>query len=257
MTQQPYYMIDFSASACMFEILINDYPVISMNVEGQVSTTLPINYSILESGEQVVSHKIFPLLGETSIHEKAELKYDIKLFDVSNDFVFKEQFAEYKSEPIEDKKIPVIAYNKKFTAKVPYKLEAWQNGTVIKNDDKHKDKLHLAYNEIINLINKGDYNSFQNRITAREHNMAASMYLSKSESEARLEELVEDFKSGFNTVPVDKNSVFHIYGFGKVAMLKKLNGESGLSLINKKTGEELMLDISFYIPQGSGKFEVI
>lgn len=257
MIQQPYYMIDFSASACMFEILINDYPVISMNVEGQVSTNLPINYSILESGEQVISHKIMPLLGETLIHEKAELKYDIKLFDVSSDFVFKEQFAEYKSEPIEDKKIPVITYNKKFTAKVPYKLEAWQNGALLKNDDKHKEKLYFAYNEIINLINKGDYNSFQKKITAREHNMTTSMYLDKSESEARVGELVDDFKNGFNTIPVDKNSVFHIYGFGKVAMLKKLNGESGLSLINEKTGEELMLDISFYIPQGSEKFEVI
>lgn len=257
MIQQPYYMIDFSASACMFEILINDYPVISMNVEGQVSTALPINYSILESGKQVVSHKIFPLLGETSIHEKAELKYDIKLFDVSNDFVFKEQFAEYKSEPIEDKKLPLITFSKSFNAKVPYKLEAWQNGIVLKNDEIHKEKLHLAYNEIINLISKGDYTSFQKKITAREHNMAASMYLNKSESEARVGELVDDFKNGFNTVPVDKNSVFHIYGFGKVAMLKKLNGESGLSLINQKTGEELMLDISFYIPQGSEKFEVI
>lgn len=257
MMQQPYYMIDFSASACMFEILINDYPVISMNVEGQVSTNLPINHSILESGEQVVSHKIMPLLGETSIHEKAELKYNIKLFDVSNDFVFKEQFAEYKSEPIEDKKLPIIASNKKFNAKVPYKLEAWQNGTLLKNDDNHKQKLYFAYNEIINLINKGDYTSFQNKINTREHNMATSMYLNNFESEVRVNELLEDFKNGFKTVPVNKNSVFHIYGFGKVAMLKKLNGESGLSLINQTTGEELMLDISFYIPQGSEKFEVI
>lgn len=257
MIQQPYYMIDFSASACKFEILINDYPVISMNIEGQVATSLPINYAILESGEQIVSHKIFPLLGETSIHEKAELKYDIKLFDVLNDFVFKEQFVNYKSEPIEDKKLPIITSSKKFTAKVPYKLEAWQNGIVLKNDEKHKEKLQFAYNEIINLINKGDYSSFQKKIANREYNMTASMYLDKSESDARVDELVTDFKNGFSTLPVDENSVFHIYGFGKVAMIKKLNGESGLSLINHKTGEELMLDISFYIPKGSDKFEVI
>lgn len=257
MNEQPYYMINFSASACKFEILINDYPVISMNVEGQVATTLPINYSILESGKQVVSHKIFPLLGETSIHEKAELKYDIKLFDVSNDFVFKEQFWEYKSEPIEDKKLPVITFSKSFNAKVPYKLEAWQNGTVLKNDDNHKEKLHLAYNEIINLINKEDYSGFQKKIATREHNMATSMYLSKSEADSRIVELIEDFKSGFKTIPVDKNLVFHVYGFGKVAMLKKINGEPGLSLVNEKTGEELMLDISFYMPKGSDKFEIV
>ena len=35
MKNQPYHVIDFSASACLFEIRVNDYPVIHMNVEGQ------------------------------------------------------------------------------------------------------------------------------------------------------------------------------------------------------------------------------
>ena len=43
---KPYYMIDFSASACLFEIRINDYPVIQMNIEGRVSSMIPINYAL-------------------------------------------------------------------------------------------------------------------------------------------------------------------------------------------------------------------
>lgn len=258
MIQKPYYMLDFSASACMFEIRVNDYPVINMNIEGQVSTILPINYAILESGKLNISHIILPLLGETSIHPKAELKYDIKLFDVSNDFVFQKQFGEYKSDPVDEStKLPVITSAKQFTAEVPYKLAAWQEGIEIKEAKEIKEKLLLAYQQISNLINLGKYEDFEQKILNREINMTTSMYLSKTESESRINELIEDFKTGFKVMPIDKNAIFKVYGFGKVFMLKKINGESALYLFNKKTNEELTLDISFYIPKGKTEFEII
>ncbi|MBF8455572.1 hypothetical protein IV494_00115 [Kaistella sp. G5-32] len=47
MIKKPYYMIDFSASACLFEIRINDYPVAHMDIAGQVASTIPINFAIL------------------------------------------------------------------------------------------------------------------------------------------------------------------------------------------------------------------
>lgn len=48
-------MIDFSSSACLFEIRVNDYPVIHMNVERQVARMIPINFAILESGVKSLS----------------------------------------------------------------------------------------------------------------------------------------------------------------------------------------------------------
>lgn len=68
MTNQPYHMIDFSASACLFDIRINDYPVIHMNVEGQVASTVPINYAILKSDVQTVSVTILPNIGDAELH---------------------------------------------------------------------------------------------------------------------------------------------------------------------------------------------
>ena len=59
----PYYMIDFSGSACMFEIRVNDYPVITQDVEGQVSSMIPINYAILKDGIQTISATVLPYSG--------------------------------------------------------------------------------------------------------------------------------------------------------------------------------------------------
>lgn len=258
MKQLPYYTIDFSASACLFEIRVNDYPVIIMNMEGQVSSTIPINFAILKSGVQSISITMLPLLGDAELDKNATLKFDIKRFDVSNDFVFKEMFGEYQSPTIDDsKKLPIIKYKSTFTAEIPYELEAWQNGEELKDIKDVNKKLSKAYSNLIEDIKVQNYNSFLKAIANREANMVKSMYLSKNEALSRTEELIQDFKSGFQVMSVSPNSVLHICGNGRVASFRKPNGESALCLFNDETQEELMLDVTFYIPKGKIEFEVI
>ena len=250
-------MIDFSASACLFEIRINDYPVIHMNIEGQVSTMIPINFAMLESGVQSISATVLPNIGDTQLHPKSELKFNIKLFDVTNDFVFDKQFGDYQSEAIGEKKLPVIKYINSFHADVPYKLDAWQRGKNLKDVDDCRKKLESAYNKINKMIQERQFDVYKQLISKRENNMASSMYLTKEESEKRIGELVQDFNSGFKIQPVSKDAVMFLYANNKVAALKKPNGEPALYLENTETEEELMLDISFYIPEWKEEFEVI
>ncbi|WP_343686697.1 hypothetical protein [Chryseobacterium gleum] len=257
MIQQPYYMIDFSASACLFEIRINDYPVIHMNVEGQVASNIPINFAILKSGVQTISATILPNVGDVQLHPKSELKFNIKLFDVANDFVFDKQFGDYHSEAIEDKKKQIIKHVGSFTAEVPYQLSAWQNGRNLQDIKDSRKKLEQAYDHISRLIRENKFEDYKKSISRREENMAASMYLSKAESEERFTDLVKDFKSGFKIQPVSKDAVMFVCAENRVAFLKKVNGESALYLENPETEEELMLDISFYIPEGKEEFEII
>jgi len=257
MMNNPYYMIDFSASACLFEIRINDYPVVHMDIEGQVSTMIPINFAILESGVQSISATILPNIGDTQLHPKSELKFNIKLFNVTNDFVFDKQFGDYQLEPVEEKKLPIIKYLNSFQADVPYKLEAWQKGRNLKDVDDCRKKLESAYNKISKMIQDGQFEAYKQLISKRENNMATSMYLSKGESEGRINELIHDFNSEFKVQSVSKDAVMFLYANNKVAVLKKPNGESALYLENTETQEELMLDISFYIPEGKEEFEVI
>ncbi|MFW0714712.1 hypothetical protein [Pedobacter sp. N23S346] len=255
--KQPYYMIDFSASACFFEIRVNDYPVIHMNVEGQVASNIPINYAILKSGTQFISVTILPNLGDLELHPKSEVKFNIKLFDCANDFVFNQQFGDYKSEIVGEKKIPLLKYVNSFKAEVPYQLDAWQNGKDLKNINHCREKLELAYRKSARIIKDGRFDDYNKLISKREENVAVSMYLSKGESRARFTELIADFKSGFNISPIPKDSLMFLCADNKVAFLKKVNGESALYLENSETQEELMLDISFYIPEGREEFEVI
>lgn len=255
--QQPYYVIDFSASACMLEIRVNDYPVIHMNITNQVSSMIPVNYAILESGEQKITATILPVAGQTEIDKQAELKFNIKLFDVTNDFVFNSQFGDYQSKPVEDKKLPVIRYDGTFKAEVPYQLKAWQDGTNLKDLKNCREKLDSAYEKIIRLIQNERYDDYKKMISRREENMATSMYLSKGESEGRFKELLQEFSSGMKIQPVPQDAVMFLYSDNRTAVLKRLNGDAALYLVDPGTREELMLDITFYIPDGKDEFEII
>lgn len=257
MANNNYYMIDFSASACFFEIRVNDYPVIHMNVEGQVGSTIPINYAILTSGIQSISVTILPNIGEIRLHPKSEVKFNIKLFNVTNDFVFEKQFGEYQSKEIAENKIPIITKINTFEADVPYQLEAWQKGINLKDIDDCKKKLELAYEKVIEIIQNNQFEDYKKLISKREENMAISMYLSKLESEGRINDLIDDFKSGFQIQPISQDAVMFLCAENKVAFFKKITGESALYLENTETEEELMLDVSFYIPEGKTEFQII
>lgn len=149
-------MIDFSALACMFEIRVNDYPVITQNIEGQVASLIPINFAILESGNQTITATMLPIAGQTELDPAADLRFKVMLFDVTNDFVFQEQYDEYQSDPIGERKLPVILMAGNFLANVPYVLKAWQDGQDLGKVKGVTSKLYTAYNTIASNIKVGN-----------------------------------------------------------------------------------------------------
>lgn len=258
MIDHPYYIIDFSASACLFEIKVNDYPVINMEVKNQISTMIPINFAILESGKQYIEVTISPLSDSKNIDLSAELKFNLKLFNAKDDFIFQNQFGEYHSQISEEDRIAAISkYKSDFEAEVPYNLQSWQKGIVLKDDILMEKKLKEAYSHLTSLIKNKKFDDYLNSIAKRENNMAISMYLSASESLRRRKQLLKDFETGFEIMSLPDDAQIAFYGQGKVAMLKKPNGESALYLVNIETEEELMLDVAFYVPEGKTDFEII
>jgi hypothetical protein len=258
MAQQPYYTIDFSASACMFEIRVNDIAVITLEVEGQAATMLPINYAILKSGKQDITATILPLHGNTRLENEAELKYNIRLFDVINGFEFLEEQPGHQFPKIEkEKSLPALAHATFFEASISYKVNGWLDGKPLKDIDDINAKLFLAYNDVANMLRNNQFDLFAKKIENREKRMCTSMYLSDAEAKDRLKSIEDDCNAGFKVEPMPKNALMVLYGNGKVATLKRPTGESALYLTNKETGEELAIDISFYIPEGKTEFEVI
>src|SRR5690606_7900280 len=105
-------------------------PVITLNLDGQVSTKIPVNYAISESGKQKVTIKVLPVIGETTLSSGAELKCSIQLFDVYDGFEFKQELGNYKTPKISaQEKIPFITNHLFFDAEIPYKMRVfWKDG---------------------------------------------------------------------------------------------------------------------------------
>lgn len=256
--KQIYYEIDCSALMCYFQVRINDVEVFALNVDGQATMDIPINHGILESGIQEIEVRVTPLEGAKELDKEAYVRYRVNEFDVSSgDFKFIKQFDNHQTTPVV-KGVPVLIHKSKFEANVNYKIDAWQNGQDLKEVKFDvKKKLMFAYNAIISDINKGDYKKFLNAITKRETNFAEMMYLNDSEKNTRIKKLTDDFSLGFKAIPVNETTVVEYSGYGKLASLKRINGMSVLYLINPETEEELVLPITFYIPEGKTEFEVI
>ena len=259
MIYEPYYTIDFSVAACNFEILINDIPVLTMEAEGQISSNVPINYAIYNSGEQFITAIIKPISGQQNLHPEASLRFNVRLYDVANnEFKHIKDFPETAVQKVEEnQKIPFLKTSAEFTAEISYSLTKWNDGENLEDVDNFKEKLITAYNKLADLLKEEMYSEFAEKIKVREKNMAVSMYLSSSESNARINGLIEDAKNGFVVMPFPKDTILKFYGYGKLATFKKLNGEPAFYLYNNETKEELMIDQMFYIPKGKMEFEII
>jgi hypothetical protein len=258
-TSQPYYELDFTAVYCKFEISVNDMILFNLNVNGRTSTYIPINAGILQSGKQKVTVKMYPLDGKQVLNPNAEFKYNIKIFDAVNNLKFKEQlpgeYAVAKVNPA--KKQPYLTKAVYFNADVPYTIKSYQEGTDLNSVGNLKDKLNDAFLQLANIITKGNMVQLQKLIANREKVSGVTMYLGEDEMEERLTGLTNDLKSGFKLVPIPANAIVKIFGNGKLATLVKPNGDSALTLINSKKGEEMTLDFAFYIPQGKLDLEIL
>lgn len=263
MAKEPYYTIDFTAVYCKFEVLVNDIPVIAMEAEGQMSPNIPVNFGISSSGEQKLEIRLLPVAGGQYIDSRTAFQYTIKLFDVLNDkFVHEKDCGNFQfSEKETAKKLPSLIHKSSFQAEIPYEMMTWEQSrdllSISKDNSYLGNKLDLAYRKISGLISSKQYESYFEMIRNREKNMALSMYLSDEDSRARLNSLLEDFNNGFKMMPLPEDRVLKIYGNGKLATYKKLNGEPAFFLYKEETDEELMLELMFHIPTGKEEFEVI
>jgi virulence-associated protein VapD len=257
--QQPYYTIELSVVACNFEVLVNDIPVLAMEVEGQIAPNLPLNFAICKTGEQNLTVVMRPLKKQKKIQPSAELKYNVRLYDVSNDeFDFVKDFEEIKFPKVDpNNDLTILENTSKFYAEVPYELTRWDEGVDLKDVKDVEKKLKQAYYDIGGLVERENFVEFEKKVSLREQNMATAMYLSPIEIKSRINSLINDVKNGFKIKPLPKDMLFRTYGYGKIGAFKSVDGEPVISLYNEEKKEELMLELMFYIPDGKTEFEVI
>jgi hypothetical protein len=252
----PYYVINFSASNCFFEIRVNDVPLICLNLEGQASTILPVNHLVPESGKQVADFTILPTFGKLKLSENASFSATLQLYDVEGGFKLVEERNLYKTQEIKAD-LPSIKYKCDFDALVPYKITSLQNSTDLNDIDNLRSMVDQAYKKLEKLINAKQYTLFTENLKLREDNICKSMYLSDMEKSERMGGLVEDFKNGFVVVPSSPQDIMTIYGNGKLVGLRTPKGESALRLYNSETKEGMNLDVLFHLEKGSSELTII
>jgi hypothetical protein len=256
MIKEPYYMIEFDASACMFEIQINKVSLLTLNVEGQVASTNPINYLILESGLQQLDITVYPNIGKTQFDKNSDFSAIVKLFDVSDGFDEIEDIITCRIDEGE-KILPVYKYKNCFTAEVPYKLTAWQESVDLDTIENLRKKVVSAYIKLQDIITKGQYNTFRKMLREREENMAISLYLDKESSEARLDRLIHRFQNGYEIEPLSDTEIMHLYADNRLVGLKTVEGDSALRLRHKETNQTLTIEVLFHLKQGETELSVM
>lgn len=259
MLKEPYYILHFDAAACLFEIRVNDHPVLTMHLTGQASSGIPINYAISKSGKQHVNFRILPLTGKMFLGKEAHLNYHIKLFDSFEGFRLTDQYGGTATEPVKaNSNVATRTGSSYFDATIPYSLKTlWESGQKISDIENLSGKLTSAYLRIADLIVNKRYDEFKQEMSNREQNMALSMYLTKDESESRMKGMIKDFNNGYNHLLFDKKSIPVISAFDKKVSLKSNLGEPALAFGNKEQREQIMLDIEFYLPRDSDTFSII
>lgn len=254
---QPYYQLDFSALLCRFEIKVNDMEILTMNVDGQTSTDIPINAAIFGSGLQKIEVKGFPLDGTKNMHVEAYIRYKVIEQEVSTGkFIFVKDFEKHQTPTVKEG-APYIYHTSNFTAEVPYALEGWNNLHNIQDlKTEIRPVLIAAYQKIIQKAKEGNYKPLIDAIKVVETRNAKNMYLNEQDTNDRIKSILDNVADGFKIKDLSKELVLSYAADGRLVRFIRLDGKGAFVLENYKTGEELVLDFWFCLPARSQYFTV-
>ncbi|MGQ7853682.1 hypothetical protein ACUN24_05490 [Pedobacter sp. WC2501] len=257
MMKQPYYQLDFSALLCKFEIKVNDIEVLSMNVDGQTATDIPINAAIFGSGLQKIEVKGYPLNGTKKNNAEAYIRYKVVEYEVgTGEFIFSRNFEKYQTPAIKEGE-PFIYHTSTFMAEVPYELQSWNTLRNIKNlKTDIAPALTKAYQRLIKKAKEGDYKPLIDAIKVVEDRNSKTMYLSDQDTKQRIKSILDDINDGFSIIDLPESRVLSYGGNGKLVRFVRTDGNSALALESDKTNEQIVLDFWFSLPNESEEFQV-
>lgn len=282
--QEPYYYIYIENSLCIYEILINDVPMVKNFEYGEYATPFYINDAILRSGTQKITYRLYPAPpeynGENGDKFSKNTSFAIEVF--VNDKAKKLPLGEEKLIKREnaarntvmlgkDKDIKeewFVAEGKEyyeasftFDAKVPYEIEGWSKGQDLKKfDQKELQKAVVNfYKTQWNVYNAKEKDAMFSYLYKREKEINQSKY----ESEEILKKMVKEYSlpfdnSTFQVEPLE-NYKMVLYGDGKIVALihtsidSRLRGESmiwGKYKSDMGNTKASFRDYLLYLPEG-------
>ncbi|TPN82962.1 hypothetical protein [Aquimarina algicola] len=281
--KEPVYFIRPIQNNCVYELLINDYPIYKDYGIEKLATPININRAILQSGPQTVTVRLYPLgdalkdaYGEgetiTTLLPKTEMKIKVVKYEAFNisdeledEIVVKEHTSPTKndSSEFEGAGLPYYEYTFTFNAEVPYKNKGWLNGEdLAKFDKKELEKQVLkCYKNYLSVYKNKDLNNLLKLLYESEIRRRKSQYQNKQKINRVLSELEESLNYENKEFQPIENYETQFYGNGRIIALKhsskkpvdfRLRGESAF-WFTYEDGDDIMAyfpGVYLYLPKG-------
>lgn len=280
--KEPVYQVFVKNSLCVYELLVNDYPIANEREYGQLMTPFTINSAILKSGKQKITLRLYPAPAEYSrsgdvLSPNTSCTLEIEYVDNKD--------PEYKYIPVTKFELPTkvrmagrdndiaipefegagkkyyeITYE--FDANVPYEIKGWSEGQDLSklNQDQLTKKALEAYNYRKKIVENRDINAIAKQLYNPIKEQMISEYETKDYIKKAWDEYIEIYKnySTFEFKPlINYNKKF--YGNGRLLNLEQSDLEinkRGKSALwgrfkdnQQRTGSEY-IRILLYLPEG-------
>lgn len=227
--QKIIYGLDIDIST-PFNIYINDISVLKYTREGKLSTYIPINDLLIDNETQTIKIEL------TKRSSKDFLAKDLyKYFKVDLVTTF-DMISFVKVETFD---IPKDINNKNFISHLfffkiettLFEIRDWTKSTILLEGNQKKilEEVKRFYNNIFEILNNGDYNSYKKLISKREEDVLKAYHNSEiiKEEQSETEGRVRNAKGKMTPIDFSKYKM-KIYGNGRLVTLENEEGESPL-----------------------------
>ncbi|QCE43135.1 hypothetical protein [Psychroserpens sp. NJDZ02] len=217
---KPSYHASINTSACSFEFLVNDMPVLSYYNKGGIATSVPINPQILKSGIQTFTIKLYPgyykenkqLIQADSLTKDTKFNLSFSHKDWSNlgeeskiDFEFSLPHTITESGIKEFKLAgsPYFEYEGTFNADVPYSLKGWKESVDLTQENQEDLEIEVV-NAYMELRNKFQDKNIKDIIVFNKVKLIERLQSIYSSEKNDVLEVIDDYSENFD------NSLFHL-----------------------------------------------
>lgn len=286
--KEPFYYFYVGNSLCVYEILVNDFPIQKSFKYEQQATPIYINNAILKSGKQKVTYRIYPAPAEYNGGKDTfspNTKFDVEVYvndnarglQVGEEISITEHKAPTKVrmagsnndialKEFEGKGQKYFEHSFYFDAEVPYINEGWSKGedlTKLNQKDLEKEVLSFYKNYKSMYDDKLADKLAQNVFGMLKRN-SISEYEDKKEIEPIWTEYLEMLNIKKEFMPLDSYKIA-FYGDGKIICLiqsneqdNRLKGKSALwfKCDTPKGKMRRFLGLYLYLPQGKSLNEL-
>ncbi|MBA6316552.1 hypothetical protein [Cellulophaga baltica] len=238
--KRPGYYLQVNNQNCYYDIRVND--LIASNYFREhpaYSVRIPLNLNIVRSGEQLISVKVFPVIGE-KLSEKAGLQLQLVRYsdmtDPDHEFGRFTVLWEWEMPKVGDQKIPEFTIQHEFDAKVPFVLETLdlyaQDLSELEEENVLKEVIEHFTIKRQTIINKK-----QDRDHLERHLKRAliQLYKGKELSDKTIDGMI-NIKDGMEPQPLEDFEIKYYYNNKVITLVRRTDKRPAIWFKNPNTG---------------------